>query len=142
MLRPQLEHARLSVGPTMHQPDREIEFSYFLNAGLISLIVDTESGKTVEVGISGYEGMTGVALLAGLKRTTYRAVIEVAGDGFRIKANALREVLGELQNFMRLPTDLQPCNHCKLRKQQPAIDYPDNPENGAMAADDRRSGTG
>ena len=58
-----------------------------------------DNGKTVEVGISGYEGITGVALLAGLKRTTHRAVIEVAGDGFRIRANVLREILRSAPQF-------------------------------------------
>lgn len=43
--------------------------------------------------MAGYEGMTGVTLAAGLKRTTHLAVMEVAGDGFRTKADVFRRVL-------------------------------------------------
>lgn len=93
ILRPRLEHVALGVGRTLHQPEKGIDFCYFLNTGLVSLVVETRTGKTVEVGVSGYEGMTGVALLGGLRRTTHRALIEVAGEGFRAKANIVREIL-------------------------------------------------
>ena len=47
----------------------------------------------MEVGIAGYEGMTGDTLAAGVKRTTHWGVTEVAGDGFKIRANELEEAL-------------------------------------------------
>jgi len=92
-LKPHLEHVVLEVGRKLHEPREGIEFSYFLNNGLVSLLVEMAEGKSVEVGVAGYEGMTGVALAAGLKRTTHLAVMEVAGDGFRIKADVFRRVL-------------------------------------------------
>jgi len=88
-----LEHVVLDVGRKLHEPREGIEFSYFLNSGLVSLLVEMAEGKSVEVGVAGYEGMTGVALAAGLKRTTHLAVMEVAGDGLRIKADVFRRVL-------------------------------------------------
>lgn len=45
---------------------------------MLSLLVGTKAGKSVDVGVAGYEGMTGEALAAGLKRTTHMAVTEVA----------------------------------------------------------------
>ena len=92
-LKPHLEHVALEVGRKLHEPREGIEFSYFLNSGLVSLLVETAEGRSVEVGVAGYEGMTGVALAAGLTRTTHLAVMEVAGDGFRIKADIFRRVL-------------------------------------------------
>jgi len=92
-LKPHLEHVALEVGRKLHEPREGIEFSYFLNRGLVSLLVEMAEGKSVEVGVAGYEGMTGVALAAGLTRTTHLAVMEVAGDGLRIKADIFRRVL-------------------------------------------------
>jgi CRP-like cAMP-binding protein len=92
-LKPHLELVTLEVGRKLHEPREGIQFSYFLNSGLVSLLVETAEGKSVEVGVAGYEGMTGVALAAGLTRTTHLAVMEVAGDGFRIKADIFRRVL-------------------------------------------------
>ena len=80
-LAPHLKYVELKVGRKLHTPSEGIEFSYFPNSGLVSLLVETKEGKSVEVGISGYEGFTGVGVLAGLTRTTHVAVIEVAGDG-------------------------------------------------------------
>src|SRR5512140_3831165 len=92
-LKPHLEHIALEVGHKLHEPREGIEFSYFVNSGLVSLLVEMTEGKSVEVGVAGYEGMTGVALAAGLSRTTHLAVMEVAGDGFRIKADIFRQIL-------------------------------------------------
>jgi hypothetical protein len=97
-----VEHVALEVGRKLHEPREGIEFSYFLNSGLVSLLVETAEGKSVEVGVAGYEGMTGVALAAGLTRTTVLAVMEVAGDGFRIKADIFRRVLTPAPESARL----------------------------------------
>ena len=84
-LKPHLKHVSLEAGLKLHEPRAGIEYSFFLNRGLVSLLVETAGGKSVEVGIAGYEGMTAVALVSGLSRTTHLAVIEVAGDGFRMR---------------------------------------------------------
>ena len=97
-----MEHVALEVGRKLHEPREGIEFSYFLNSGLVSLLVETAEGKSVEVGVAGDEGMTGVALAAGLTRTTVLAVMEVAGDGFRIKADIFRRVLTPAPESARL----------------------------------------
>jgi CRP-like cAMP-binding protein len=87
------KHVILAAGQTLHAPPDEMSHTYFLNSGLASLLVGEKSGKTVEVGIAGPEGITGVCVLAGLSRTVHRAVMQAAGDGFRISAAAFRKVL-------------------------------------------------
>lgn len=101
-LKPHLKHVVLNVGHKLHEPRGGIEFSYFLNSGLVSLLVETAEGKSVEVGVAGHEGMTGAALAAGLKRTTHLAVMEVAGDGVRIKADVLSRLLPSTPNLRLL----------------------------------------
>jgi CRP-like cAMP-binding protein len=88
-----LKHVTIAVGDTLHDPSRGIAYAYFLNSGLASLLVGANSGKTVEVGIAGPEGVTGVCALAGLNRTVHRAVMHAAGDGFRIRASTLRKIV-------------------------------------------------
>lgn len=93
LLQKHLDHVVLHAGDTLYEPAAGITDSYFLNSGLASLVIDTDEGKTVEVGMAGREGMTGVGLVAGLKRTVHRAVVQVAGDSFRIEASALQTTL-------------------------------------------------
>jgi CRP-like cAMP-binding protein len=96
-----LEHVILAAGDTLHAPPDEIAYTYFLNGGLASLLVGATSGKSVEVGIAGREGITAVCVLAGLSRTVHRAVMQAAGDGFRISAGTLRKVLASAPVLLR-----------------------------------------
>lgn len=94
-----LKHVNLSLGHILHDPSAGITDAYFLNSGMAALIVQTDSGKSVEIGIAGHEGMTGVCVAAGLSRTIHRAVVEIAGDGFRISAAALTKILASAPVF-------------------------------------------
>jgi len=60
---------------------------------MISLVVATKKGETVEVGVLGNEGFTPVQVIAGLTRTPHRAVMQVSGDGFKIDLNAFQPSL-------------------------------------------------
>src|SRR5215831_10150536 len=102
LVRPHLHHLTFSVGQNLQKQGNGIDASYFVNSGLVSLVVGTKSGKSVEVGIAGYEGMTGVALAAGIRRTTHWAVTEVAGDAFRIEATALEKALESAPELQKM----------------------------------------
>jgi len=92
-VQPHLEYLRLSHRYILHEPNEALQFAYFLNSGLISLMIETREGKTVEVGIVGNEGIVGMEPAVGLSRTPLRAVVQIAGEGFSIKAPALQSVL-------------------------------------------------
>jgi CRP-like cAMP-binding protein len=70
-----------------------MEFVYFLNCGLVSILVVTHQGKTVEVGVVGNEGMVGTPALAGVSESPHRAVVQIAGDGFRLRLDAMQNLL-------------------------------------------------
>ena len=89
-LRPHLEYIRLPNHLVLHESGGKLEFAYFLNRGLISLVVVMKDGKTAEAGVVGNEGFTGTPAVVGLSRSLLRAVVQVTGDGFRIKVGALQ----------------------------------------------------
>lgn len=84
---------------SLYEPNRKIDSAYFLNQGMISLVVVTENGRTVEAGVVGSEGIGGFAATAGLNRSSLREIIQIAGDGFRISATALHSVLSVAPTF-------------------------------------------
>lgn len=100
-LRAHLNYVTMSVGENLHMPEDGIRWAYFVNTGMVSLLVRMKKGKSVEVGVAGCEGMTGVGLAAGLKRTTHMAVTEVAGDAFRIEAEALEKAFKSAPELLR-----------------------------------------
>ena len=92
-LRPFLSFVQMPHHASLHEPGEKIEFAYFPNRGLVSLVVAMKEGKTVEVGVVGNEGLVGTPAAVGLNRSPHRAVVQIAGDGLRIRTDALRTVL-------------------------------------------------
>jgi CRP-like cAMP-binding protein len=50
-------------------------------------------GKTVEAGIVGKEGMAGTPAAVGLSRSPLREVVQIAGNGFRVRADTFQNIL-------------------------------------------------
>jgi CRP-like cAMP-binding protein len=93
LMRPDLAYIDLPDHLSLHEPTQNIEYVYFPNRGMVSQVVVTKDGRTVEVGVVGNEGYVGAGLAAGLSRSSVREIIQIAGDGFRIMGNALERVL-------------------------------------------------
>ena len=92
-MRPDLTYMDLPHHLSLHEPTQEIEFVYFPNRGMVSQVVVTKDGQTVEVGVVGNEGYVGAGLAVGLSRSSVREIVQIAGDGFRLMGNALERVL-------------------------------------------------
>lgn len=93
VIRPYLEYLLLPERYTLHEPSDTLRFAHFPNAGLISLLVATEDGKTVEAGIVGKEGVASIPVAVGLTRSPLREVALVSTDGFKVEASAMRNIL-------------------------------------------------
>ena len=92
-IRPHLQFVDLPHHLSLHQPHRTVQFAHFPNEGLISLVVELKDGKTVEAGLLGNEGASGMPAVLGLRRSPLREIVQIAGKGFRVKVDALREIL-------------------------------------------------
>ena len=110
LMRADLRYIDLPHHLSLHEPAQKIEFVYFLNRGMVSQVVVTKDGRTVEVGVVGNEGYVGAGLAAGLSRSSVREIIQIAGDGFRMMGNALERILRsapQLQVILNRHTGLQ-----------------------------------
>jgi CRP-like cAMP-binding protein len=92
-LRPHLEYVSLPNHLVLHEAGGKLEFAYFPNRGLISLVVVMKDGRTAEAGIVGNEGFTGTLAAVGLTRSPLHAVVQITGDGFRVEVGALQNTL-------------------------------------------------
>jgi CRP-like cAMP-binding protein len=93
MIRPYLEPVKLPQYDIVHEPGEKIDFAYFLNDGMMSLVALNHDGRSVEVGIVGKEGMVGMSLMMGLRRGIFRSIMQITGGGLRIRAKAFQDVL-------------------------------------------------
>lgn len=96
ILRPDLEWMPLPHRLILHEAGERIQYAYFLNEGLASLVVLTSDGRSVEVAIVGREGIVGTPLAVGLHRGPYRAIMQIRGHGVRIKSEALQDKLPDV----------------------------------------------
>lgn len=95
LLRPSLEFVQLPHRQILHEPGERIEFAYFLNEGIASQVVLTSDGRSVEIAIVGHEGVVGTPLAVGLHRGPYRSIMQIPGNGLRIRAEVLEDRLRE-----------------------------------------------
>ena len=92
-IRPYLEYLGLPGHYAIHEPNEKVKFAHFPNAGLISLLVATKDGKTVEAGVVGSEGVTGIPTVVGLTRSPLREIVIIPTVGFKVKADAIPNIL-------------------------------------------------
>jgi CRP-like cAMP-binding protein len=92
-LLPDLEAVSLATWQIIERPNERIPRVYFLTSGLASVVGTTRPDQRIEVGMVGYEGMTGLAVVLGHDRSTNETVIQAAGTALRIPSAVLRRAL-------------------------------------------------
>jgi CRP-like cAMP-binding protein len=102
LMRPHLKYVDLPSHLSLHEPTQTIEFVYFLNRGMVSQVVVTKDGRTVEVGVVGNEGYVGAGLAVGLSRSPVREIIQIAGDGFQMSGNDLERIMSSAPQLRML----------------------------------------
>jgi CRP-like cAMP-binding protein len=91
VVRPHLEATDMPRYRVLYEQGEKVEHVYFPNEGMISLVVVTQDGKSVEVGITGRSGVAGVPLAFGFDYAPTRAIVQLPGAGLRISSTAVRE---------------------------------------------------
>ena len=91
----QLTFLELRTHDVLQESEQPIRYVYFVNSGAVSILNVAEGGKSVEVGITGKEGCTGLPIAAGLKTSSSRIVVQIAGTAFRIRSQDLIDMLRE-----------------------------------------------
>jgi len=100
---PGLQPVTFSLGQVLYESSGLLDYVYFPTSSVVSLLYTTEDGSTAEMGLTGNDGVVGVALFLGGDTTPNRAVVQIAGDAFRMKAKMLQEEFargGWLQRLM------------------------------------------
>ncbi len=84
------ESVHLALGHVLCEADAPLLHAYFPVDGFISLLTRIEDHPSLEVGMVGREGMFGAALALGLPETPLQALVQGAGQAWRIPAAGLQ----------------------------------------------------
>jgi CRP-like cAMP-binding protein len=80
----------LPLGKVLYESGDKLDFVYFPTTAIVSLLYIMENGATAEIGVVGNDGILGIALFMGGDTTPNRAIIQSAGEGFKMSARDLK----------------------------------------------------
>jgi CRP-like cAMP-binding protein len=86
-----LQPVSLGLRQVLYEPGDPLEYVYFIEEGVASILTGMTNGATIEVGMIGYEGIVGVAALLGSEASSQHIVIQVPGTALRMKAAKCRD---------------------------------------------------
>src|ERR1044071_8413049 len=90
-LLPELEQVTMPFAEALYEPGAQIRHVYFPDDSIVSLLAQVADRSTLEVGLVGNEGMTGISVFMGVDTSPHRAIVQGAGTAMRMKASVLRE---------------------------------------------------
>ena len=101
-LAPHLELTPMPLGWAVYESGGHLSYLYFPTTSIVSLLYVMESGASAEIAITGNEGLVGIALFMGGESTPSRAVVQGAGNAYRLRAGILKKEFalgGNLQHL-------------------------------------------
>ncbi len=101
-LLPHLEWVDLPLGKVIYESGTTLSHVYFPTTAIVSLLYVMENGSSAEIAVVGNEGIVGISLFMGGESTTSRAVVQSAGEGFRLNAKFLKTEFNRSDPLMHL----------------------------------------
>ncbi len=101
--KPHLEWLDMPLGQVLYLPGDAPNHVFFPTTAIVSLLFISENGATSEIAVVGTEGLVGISIFMGGGSTPGRAVVQCAGEGFRLDARLMREEFnlgGEVTHLM------------------------------------------
>jgi CRP-like cAMP-binding protein len=99
---PNLEFVTMPLGLALYEAGDHLSYLYFPTTSIVSLLYVMENGESAEIAITGNEGLVGLSLFMGGESTSSRAVVQSAGEGYRLKASILKREFALGGQFARL----------------------------------------
>jgi CRP-like cAMP-binding protein len=101
-LQPALKPVQLALGQVIYEPDETLSHVYFPTTAIVSLLYTMENGTSAEMGVVGFDGVVGIAVFMGGDTTPNRAVVQSAGDAFRLDLKSFRDEFRRIAELHRL----------------------------------------
>jgi CRP-like cAMP-binding protein len=88
---PLLEAVAMPLGQVLYEPGVTLSHVYFPTTSIVSLLYVMENGSSAEIAVVGNEGIVGISLFMGGESTPSRAVVQSAGNGYRLRSQIVKE---------------------------------------------------
>src|SRR5438309_1929470 len=88
---PGVQPVSFSLGEVVYEFGGQLDYVFFPTTSLVSLLYTMENGTSAEMGLTGNDGVVGIALFMGGGTMPNRAVVQSAGGALRMKAKILQD---------------------------------------------------
>jgi CRP-like cAMP-binding protein len=88
---PHLVRVDMPLGQVVYESGDRLNHVYFPVTAIVSLLYVMEDGASAEIAIVGNEGLIGIALFMGGETTPSRAIVQSAGEAYRLDARILKQ---------------------------------------------------
>jgi CRP-like cAMP-binding protein len=94
--------APLDLGKVLYESGGQLKHVYFPTDSIVSLLYVMADGASAEIAVVGNEGVLGIALFMGGETTPSRAVVQSAGNSYRLKAQLMKQEFNSAGPMMHL----------------------------------------
>lgn len=95
------QRVELRVNEVLERPGAPITHIYFVETGLVSIVAIAPPAHRIEVGMIGYEGMTGTGAILGDGKSSNELLVQSTGVALKISTAALRTAMNESPSLFR-----------------------------------------
>ena len=97
-----LDPVSLELGNVIYGPNQHISYAYFPTTSIISLQYIMHTGACAEAAEVGNEGMLGLPILLGGNATPNTAIVQTAGQAYRLDQNILKREFNSAGKMQQL----------------------------------------
>lgn len=101
-LLPNLELVHLSLGTVLYESGDTLRYVYFPTDCIMSLLYVMENGASAEISVVGNDGILGTSLFLGGESTSSRAIVQSAGNAYRMEARKFIAEFGRHSELLLL----------------------------------------
>jgi CRP-like cAMP-binding protein len=101
-LRPNLRQVSFSLGEVVYEFGAQLDYVFFPTTSIVSLLYTMENGASAEMGLTGNDGVVGIALFMGGGTMPNRAVVQSAGGALKMKAKVMQDEFARGGKFQQL----------------------------------------
>jgi CRP-like cAMP-binding protein len=88
---PHLLRTPLNAGQVLYEPGGTMQWAYFPDTAIVSILSQADDGTSIEVSLVGGEGVIGIPIVLRSHVLPYRIVVQGPGTAWRMKADVLRK---------------------------------------------------
>ena len=88
---PALQLVQMPLGKVLYESGDVLRHVYFPTDSIVSLLYVLADGASAEISVVGNEGLIGIALFMGGETTPSRAIVQSAGNAYRLIGQQLKD---------------------------------------------------